>query len=161
MKLPAIHVLIASFALCSTAACSWKPYGDVRVVRRAKAGGELAILGDREVAMQKANSTMATTCGGPDRYEIVEEGETVVGEESVSESSERREKDFFGPKKRKQENTSTVQTTEWRVKYECKEGEPAAEKAAPADDAAPSDDAPEASEGKTEGRRVHEVIIRF
>lgn len=154
MKFPATHVLIASFALCTTAACTWKPYGDVRVVRRTKVGGELAILGDREVAMQKASSTMATTCGGPDSYEIVEEGETVVGEESVSESSERREKDFFGPKRRKQESTSSVQKTEWRVKYECKKEEPAAEKEAPADDAAPE-------EGKAEGRRVHEVIIRF
>ncbi|WP_437624878.1 hypothetical protein [Sorangium sp. So ce1151] len=162
MKLPVIHVLIASFALCATPACGWKPYGEVRVVRRTKVGGELAILGDREVAMQKANSTMATTCGGPDSYEIVEEGETVVGEESTSESSERREKDFFGPKRQKQQSTSTTQKTEWRVKYECKKDEPApAEKEAPADEAAPADDGSGAVEGKTEGRRVHEVIIRF
>ncbi|WP_437289496.1 hypothetical protein [Sorangium sp. So ce406] len=160
MKFPAIHVLIASFALSATAGCGLKPYGDVRVVRRTKVGGELAILGDREVAMQKANTTMATTCGGPESFEIVEEGETVVGEESTSESSEQREKDFFGPKRRKQESTSTTQKTEWRVKYECKKDEPAAEKA-PADEAAPADDGSGAVEGKTEGRRVHEVIIRF
>ncbi|WP_437769655.1 hypothetical protein WMF27_07210 [Sorangium sp. So ce281] len=152
MKFSAIHALIAACALCSTAACSWQPYGEVRVVRRTKVGGELAILGDREVAMQKASQTMATTCGGPESYEIVEEGETVVGEESVSESNERREKDFFGPKKRKQESTHTVQKTEWRVKYECKTDEPA-----PAAETSPA----EATEGKTEGRRVHEVIIRF
>lgn len=158
MKFPAIHALIAACALCSTAACSWQPYGEVRVVRRTKVGGELAILGDREVAMQKASQTMATTCGGPESYEIVEEGETVVGEDTVSESNERREKDFFGPKKRKQESTHTVQKTEWRVKYECKKDEPAAAaEGAPAGDAAPA----EPTEGKTEGRRVHEVIIRF
>lgn len=156
MKFPAIHVLIASFALSATAGCILKPYGDVRVVRKTKVGGELAILGDREVAMQKASSTMATTCGGPDSFEIVEEGEVVVGEESVSESSERREKDFFGPKRKRQESTSTMQKTEWRVKYECKKDEPAA-----AENTAPADDASGAVEGKTEGRRVHELRIRF
>lgn len=53
-----------------------------------------------------------------------------------------------------------------RLQYERKKDEPAAEKApaddaAPADGAAPADDGSGAVEGKTEGRRIHEVIIRF
>ncbi|WP_437533977.1 hypothetical protein WME79_07800 [Sorangium sp. So ce726] len=138
MKSSAIHALFAACALCSTACLgqsAWEPYGEIRVVRRTQVGGELALLGDREVAMRQAGQTMAMTCGGPGRYQIIEEGETVIGEESVSELSERPEKDsygrekldffgpemrdFSGPETRRLERTHTTHKTEWRVRYEC------------------------------------------
>jgi hypothetical protein len=52
------------------AACS-----SIRVVTATKTGGELALIGDREDAMEKARAEMAKTCGGATSYEIVEEAE--------------------------------------------------------------------------------------
>lgn len=64
----------------------------IRVVSAAKTGGEIALVGNREAAMQKARSEMDRACGGPTRYEIVDMSSVATGDKA-----------------------------EWRVKYSCKD----------------------------------------
>jgi hypothetical protein len=91
----------------------------VRVVKLSKQGGELALLGDREEAMEKAQAEMAAKCGGQDKFDIVEQGEVVVGE--VSKSSTRSSSRRGKRKTRGFSSSSTVtrDKTEWRVIFEC------------------------------------------
>ncbi len=97
----------------------------IRVVRESKTGGEIALLGGREGAMEKANAEMARKCGGPGTYEIVEQGEVVVGETSSTNtnSTTSEGKTWSGKPATKTKTTSTTDTnqkTEWRVIYECR-----------------------------------------
>jgi len=125
--------------------------GNIRVVRAGKHGGEIALVGDRAKALELARNEMARTCGGPERYEVVEEGEAVVGTVSSQreESTTQRGQTFFG---RPAVRTSTVgttdthQKTEWRLHYECK--------ATPAPGAQPAASSPQA-------RSIHEVVVVF
>lgn len=99
----------------------------IRVVRVAKDGGEIALLGFRDDAMQLAQAEMAQNCGGPGSYEIIEQGEVVVGQVSQTSgnSSTQAGRSWTGaPATYTSGNSSTTtsQRTEWRVKYACKGG---------------------------------------
>lgn len=96
----------------------------VRVVKETRAGGELALLGPRDGAMEKARQVMAGRCGGSDSYEIVEQGEVPVGEVSRSDNESttvdgRTRSGKNASKTRGSSTTETTQKTEWRVIYEC------------------------------------------
>ena len=121
----------------------------IRVVKANKAGGEIALLGNREDAMTKAGVEMNRICGAHG-FEVVEEGEAVIGTHSTSEEQAVGGRTFFGaPAVKTTGSTDTVQKTEWRVKYICKGvDQPAAPSAAPP--AAPM------PVGK-----IHELIVRF
>jgi hypothetical protein len=95
----------------STAACDihW-----VREVKRTPSGGEVALLAQNGDAQAQAQSLMASRC--PAGYDILEEGEAVVGQEVQSNTTQRQ--GFFGPT---QSTTAQSQDKrEWRIKYQCK-----------------------------------------
>lgn len=147
--------IIASLLCAYISGCT--PYAEVRLVKRTKAGGEYAVLGARDLAMQKAYSAMAQDCGGPQAYEVVEEGEAVVGQDAVSSGTKKKEKGVFGAFTSEETSTSSRNATEWRVKYQCKGAEPEPAEAPAAD--APADEAP-AEGGQPQGR-IREIRIRF
>ncbi len=161
-----VLVTLAAVGAALAVGCS-----GIRVVRESKYGGEIALFGSREDAMVKARQEMAATCGGPQNYEVVEEGEVVVGTVSTTHEQQQTEhgRTFHG---RPAVRTNTVQTTdtqdktEWRVKYQCKGAEappPAPGTGAPPPDGtpqpAPTDAAPPPA--GPQGRIIHELVIRF
>ena len=119
----------------------------IRVVKASKAGGEIALLGNREEAMTKATMEMNRMCG-PSGFNIVEEGETVIGTHSTSSGQTTAGHTFFGaPATRSSGTTDTIEKTEWRVKYTCNG---AAQPPTPAPAPAPMP-----------GAKIHELVVRF
>ena len=145
-------VLAVSALSVFVAGCYFQPYSNARLVRRSKAGGEFALEGHREMAMQHGERLMAESCGGPGTYEIIEEGETVIGTEEVSSTTkERQKRNSF-----EDTSTSSRNVVEWRVKFACTGVEqPPPPPAAPAEGegAPPPQGQPQA--------RVREFSIRF
>ncbi len=85
--------------------------GSIRVVKRTQDGGIVALAGSQSEARKKADEYMKGQCGG--EYQIVEEGEAVIGEVSSAESRPTR----FGTV---QTQGSSTQKTEWRLTFRCK-----------------------------------------
>jgi hypothetical protein len=133
-----IAVVSSCVLLASVAACA-----SIRVVSATKQGGELALIGSRESAMEKARDEMARTCGSPTAYEIVEEGE--VGFQNDAGGQD--------PK-------------EWRVHYECRTADAGAqvadagEVAADGSAAGGTSQTPDVHAG-AQSRDMHTVIVRF
>lgn len=117
-------------------------HGNYRVVKTIPNAGEVALEGPQEEARQKAEGYMAGRC--PSGYEILEEGEAVVGQNATSDT--RTGKTFFGAPT-SQTQTSTTDKREWRIKYQCKGAAPAG--------------APAAAAGAATQGAIEEVIIRF
>src|SRR5262245_52877123 len=88
--------------------------GAIRVVRVNKSGGEIALLGSRETAMEKAQVEMSNTCGGPGTYEILEQGEVPVGEVSTTNTSqtERQGRTWSGRPATRTTSSSRTETTQ-------------------------------------------------
>ena len=112
--------------------------GSAQMVKRDKAGGVLALKGDRDKAMEDAKGQMSAHC--PNGFEIVGEEMAKVGEATESEG------DTEGTKKGTSTKGSSVTSdvTEYRITYACtadgpKEEEPKAE--APKEEA-PKEEAP-------------------
>ena len=83
-------------------------------MRRAPAGGTIALEGDYDDAMEDAQKAMRRHCNGP--FTIVEEGEHVVGSTTTGVANSRR----VGNVGRLTVGQSqTEQETEWRVQYVC------------------------------------------
>lgn len=116
--------------------------GSARVVRRTTAGGELALEGERQKAMEDAHRQMQAHCQGP--YTIVEEGESVVGTDTAHADESYVTEDGTVVN---EGGTSTRQATEWRIKYVCGQAAPAAAPPAPppAPGVAPGEPAPGSS----------------
>jgi hypothetical protein len=126
--------LMSIVVLGAAATALWGCSG-IRVVKASKSGGEIALIGDREGAMEKAREEMARTCGGPNNYEVIEEGEAVIGEVTSGEAHRNLLGGVSG-------TSETTQKTEWRVKYACKGAAPAAP---------PANDAPATTSGQPAG----------
>ena len=104
-----IIVLVCGGLLLATAC------GAARVVRQTQTGGELALEGpDRQEAMKKAHQSMQAHCQGP--YSIVEQGEVVVGTDTVHSDESYVDEDGTVVNAG---GESTRQATEWRIKYQC------------------------------------------
>jgi hypothetical protein len=88
--------------------------GHAEMVKRDKAGGVLALKGDRDKAMADAKRQMSSNC--PDGYEIVGEEMAKVGE--TTDANE----DTSFEKKGASKSTSSVtqDLKEYRITYECK-----------------------------------------
>src|SRR5689334_8984588 len=146
-----VSIVLGVACVLGVAGCS-----GIRVVKASKSGGEIALIGDREAAMEKARVEMERTCGGPQAYEVVEEGEAVVGEVSDSRGQATGGHTIFGdPAVRTSQHTETTQKTEWRVKYACK----GAAQPPPAGNP-PAGNPPAAGTGTPTGQ-IHTVIVRF
>ncbi|CAN5576387.1 hypothetical protein BH09MYX1_BH09MYX1_60420 [soil metagenome] len=131
----------------------------IRVVRASPQGGEIALQGNREDAMEKARAEMARTCGGPQNYQIVEEGETVVGEQTSGNSTTQQGQTWTGrPASRTTTNQTTRDVTEWRVKYAC--GGAAPPPAGPHPGAAPPPGGAPPPAPMPVGQ-IHELVIRY
>ena len=61
----------AGLVLLALLACT--TWSDVRVVSATPSGGELALVGNRDEAWQKARVEMTQACGGLDRFQVTEE----------------------------------------------------------------------------------------
>jgi hypothetical protein len=114
--------------------------GTYRVVKKTPNGGEVALQGSPEKAREGAQEYMAAQC--PGGYDILEEGEAVVGSETTEQT--RKGPDVFGVPTRTT-NASTTDKREWRIKYQCKGTTPA-----PA----------AAGEAPKQGS-IHELVVRF
>lgn len=99
--------------------------GSIRVVKASKAGGEIALIGDRQSAMDKARAEMDRVCGGP--WDIQEEGEQVIGSVTNEQGQASQGTGIFGqPVTNTSSQSETTQKTEWRVRYTCKTAEQSA-----------------------------------
>lgn len=118
-------------------------HGSYRVVKKVPSAGELALVGPQEEARQKAEGYMKDQC--PQGFDILEEGEAVIGQNSTSQTNVQR--GWLGPQANS--SSSTEDKREWRIKYQCKGAGPAP--AAPG--AAPAAATPQA--------KIHELVIVF
>ena len=108
-------------ALLFASAC-----GQARIVRQTQAGGEIALEGDRQKAMEQAHSAMQAHCQGP--YTITEQGEVVIGTDTARADEAYVEEDGTVVS---EGGESTRQATEWRVKYVCGNSAPPADAPGP------------------------------
>lgn len=137
--------------------------GFVREVKRTQTGGEIAIRGRTSGTEKEAADLMTARCNGA--YDILEEGEVVVGQQTVTNSQgqgtvvqhQNRNNHVTQVNTYSQGTSSTQNTTEWRIIYQCKSAAPAAAVPAPAE-AAPG--APPPNQARPESRR-HELRIRL
>ncbi|HUQ04599.1 MAG TPA: hypothetical protein VM261_18995 [Kofleriaceae bacterium] len=112
--------------------------GSARIVSRTQYGGIVALQGDRGKAMEQAHKEMAAHCGAGN-YAIVQEGEEVIGTDTVAQSDTNYGEDTAyaegtqnsgdssatagGASTRggssTNAQTSTRNAVEWRVHYQC------------------------------------------
>lgn len=132
--------------------------GFVREVRRSPNGGEIAIRGRTASAEKEAADLMNARCATG--YDVLEEGEVVVGQQTIHNSQgqgtvmQTRNGRVTQVNTYSQGTTSTQNTTEWRILYQCKSGAgtpPPPQPEAPV--VAPTQPKPES--------RVHELRIRL
>lgn len=136
--------LLGALVAVSIAAC-----GSARVIKRTQYGGVIALQGDRGKAMEQAHKEMGGHCG-PGNYSIVQEGEEVIGTDTVARSDTDYGEDTAyaegtntsgnssstagGSSTRggssTQAQSSTREAVEWRVHYQCG-GAPAGAPAGP------------------------------
>ena len=112
--------------------------GSARVIQRTQYGGTIALQGDRGKAMEQAHKEMGAHCG-PGNYSIIQEGEEVVGTDTVARSDTDYGEDTAyaegtqnsgdssstagGSSTRGGSSTQAASSTrdavEWRVHYQC------------------------------------------
>ncbi|HEY4182296.1 MAG TPA: hypothetical protein VGM90_35935 [Kofleriaceae bacterium] len=98
--------------------------GSARVLSRNQSGGVIELQGDRGKAMEQANQEMSAHCG-PNNYQIVQEGEEVVGQDTVVQEDTATDSRQSRSGRRNSTDSSTTQTsqtrnaTAWRVHYQC------------------------------------------
>ena len=114
--MPTRYLCLAACALIAASCASAK------VVHRDLQGGTLALHGHERKAYEKAHEKMAYHCNGP--YQIVEEGQVVVGEETVHVDETYEDEDGTIVH---EGATQTRDVTEWRVTYECIDDPPPGE----------------------------------
>ncbi|MFO0664523.1 MAG: hypothetical protein U0174_11260 [Polyangiaceae bacterium] len=138
--------------------------GFVREVRRTPTGGEVAIRGRTSGTEKEAADLMNARCGGAG-YDVLEEGEVVVGQQTVTQSqgqgtvTQTRSGRITTVNTYSQGTSSTQNTTEWRILYQCKGSAPTATPA-PAQGPAGTPPAPPANRPESRGP-VHELRLRF
>jgi hypothetical protein len=104
LRMTLLGTLVLALAACGTA----------RLISRDQTGGVIALDGDRGKAMEQASQMMTANCNGP--YNIVSEGEQVIGTDTSQEQQTYVTKDG---RMINSGDKSTRNATEWRVKYAC------------------------------------------
>ena len=105
LRIACIASIFAVTALATLSGCS-----GIRVVQRTQTGGTVALQGAEDGAREKADEYMRGQC--PAGYEVVEEGEAVVG----SVTNARSNPTIIGPVT----TARTTDTREWRITYKCR-----------------------------------------
>lgn len=135
-------------AIAGLSAC-----GHARLVERNQSGGTFALEGDRNKAYEDARGQMAAHCGGPQNFQIVQEGEFVIGSDTSYGEDTSYGQNTATSKDGTRSSTaggsstsggsSTRAATEWRVTYQCLGAmAPAPAPVAPAPAPAPGPGAP-------------------
>lgn len=115
---PRLVVLAAWIALMlGVTAC--ETMGSAKMIKRSRAGGVIALEGDRTKAMKAARKQMEKACNGP--YVVVEESTEVVGTDVES----KRGTHHYDSRGRwvERERLESREVRETRLTYECGEGE--------------------------------------
>jgi hypothetical protein len=134
--------------LCAALVAGCSSY---RVVKITPNGGEVALQGSQESAREKAAEYMSSRC--PQGYDIVEEGEAVVGQDLQARTGP----GLFGATT----YGSTSDRREWRIRYQCKGTQPAPAAAPPtAAPPAPQPATPAPAPGGAKNE-IHTLIIRL
>lgn len=138
--------------------------GFVREVKRTPTGGEIAIRGRTSGTEKEASDLMNARC--PGGYDILEEGEVVVGQQTITQSqgqgtvTQTRSGRITTVNTYNQGTSSTQNTTEWRILYQCKGAGPTPGAAPPAESPASPGATPVPGRPESRGR-VHELRLRF
>jgi hypothetical protein len=106
LRIAQVASMTSLFALVACAGASY------RVVKKTPEGGVVALAGSRDEAHSLAEGYMKSQC--PGGFDVVEEGEAVIGEDS--KSATKPSLFTIG----QNTATSTTQKTEWRINYKCK-----------------------------------------
>jgi hypothetical protein len=99
--------------------------GSAKVIQRTQAGGVIELQGDRGKAMEQATQEMAAHCGGPGSWQITQEGEEVIGQDTfVREDTSEASKTSRSGRRNRTDTTTTGQqstrnATAWRIHYTC------------------------------------------
>jgi hypothetical protein len=99
--------------------------GSAKVIQRTQAGGVIELSGDRGKAMEQATQEMAAHCGGPGSWQVTQEGEEVIGQDTyVREDTSEASKTSRSGRRNRTQTTTTGQTstrnaTAWRIHYTC------------------------------------------
>lgn len=99
--------------------------GSAKVIQRTQVGGVIELQGDRGKAMEQATQEMAAHCGGPGSWQITQEGEEVIGQDTfVREDTSEASKTSRSGRRNRTETTTTGQqstrnATAWRIHYTC------------------------------------------
>lgn len=96
--------------------------GSARPIMRDQAGGELALDGDRQKAMEQAVAAMNAHCGQLG-YTVTREGEVVTGQQTQQQSSQSGGAHYVGNSaygnSSQQATTTTSNVTEYHLWYVC------------------------------------------
>ncbi len=99
--------------------------GSAKVIQRNQTGGVIELQGDRGKAMEQATAEMAAHCGGPGSWQVTQEGEEVIGQDTfVREDTTEASKTSRSGRRNRTDTTTTGQTstrnaTAWRIHYTC------------------------------------------
>lgn len=99
--------------------------GSAKVLQRTQTGGVIELQGDRNKAMEQANQEMAAHCGGPGSWQITQEGEEVIGQDTFTRQDTAEDtKTSRSGRKTSTDSTTTGQqstrnATAWRIHYTC------------------------------------------
>ena len=99
--------------------------GSAKVIQRTQTGGVIELQGDRNKAMEQATAEMSAHCGGPGSWQVTQEGEEVVGQDTfVREDTSEASKTSRSGRRQRTDTTTTGQTstrnaTAWRIHYQC------------------------------------------
>lgn len=99
-------IVACALGLVALTGCS-----GIRVVQRSQTGGVVALQGAESGAREKAGEYMSREC--PRGYEIVEEGEAVIGQTTHADT---RPGLLFGS----HTTARSEDRREWRITYHCK-----------------------------------------
>jgi hypothetical protein len=94
--------------------------GTARLVQQTQYGGVIALQGDRNKAMEDAGRMMSQHCG-PNNYQIVQQGEEVIGTDTSYDERTDQASNRSGTRAASETSggQSTRNATEWRVHYQC------------------------------------------
>ena len=99
--------------------------GSAKVIQQNQQGGIIELQGDRNKAMEQATQEMAAHCGGPGSFQIVQQGEEVIGQDTfVREDTATDQRTSRRGRRSSTDTTTTGQSstrnaTAWRVHYAC------------------------------------------